>query len=147
MGVELKDERPEKLLGSVERPRTSRPRAGLRICGLPPAFRMVALYPSPRNLVSVGAPAPPGGRIHHVYFDRSGLPDLEPFIRFEPPATGRVYDVRGKVLIELGGEYRKVVSYDEVPVILCCCSFLPHGTWVPHFLRFRTIVLLRIWIY
>jgi penicillin-binding protein 1A len=56
--------------------------------------------------------------IHHVYFDRSGLPDLEPFIRFEPPTTGRVYDAQGKVLIELAGEYRKVVSYDEVPVIL-----------------------------
>jgi penicillin-binding protein 1A len=56
--------------------------------------------------------------IHHVYFDRSGLPDLDPFIRFEPPTTGRIYDARGKVLIELAGEYRKVVSYDEVPVIL-----------------------------
>ena len=56
--------------------------------------------------------------IHHVYFDRSGLPDLDPFIRFEPPTTGRVYDARGKVLIELAGEYREVVSYDEVPVIL-----------------------------
>ena len=55
---------------------------------------------------------------HHVYFDRSGLPDIEPFIRFEPPTTGRIYDARGKVLIELAGEYRKVVSYDEVPVIL-----------------------------
>ena len=64
-----------------------------------------------------------------------------------PPTTDRVYDARGKVLIELGGECRKVVSYDEVPVILRCCSFLPHGTWVPHFLCFRTIVLLRIWIY
>jgi len=54
----------------------------------------------------------------HVYFDRSSLPDIEPFIRFELPTTGRVYDARGKVLIELAGEYRKVVSYDEVPVIL-----------------------------
>ncbi len=29
------------------------------------------------------------GLVHHVYFDRSGLPDLEPFIRFEPPTIGR----------------------------------------------------------
>ena len=56
--------------------------------------------------------------IRHVYFDRSGLPDIEPFIRFEPPTTGKVYDARGKVLIELAREYRRVVSYDEVPVIL-----------------------------
>ena len=60
----------------------------------------------------------PGAVIHYVYFDRTGLPDLEPFIRFEPPTTGRVYDAQGKVLIELAGEYRKVVSFDEVPPIL-----------------------------
>ena len=58
------------------------------------------------------------GLIRHVYFDRSGLPDIEPFIRFEPPTTGKVYDAQGKVLIELAREYRRVVSYDEVPVIL-----------------------------
>ena len=60
----------------------------------------------------------PAGLVHHVYFDRSGLPDLEPFIRFEPPTIGEVYDARGKVLIELAREYRRVVSYDEVPPIL-----------------------------
>jgi len=26
--------------------------------------------------------------VYHVYFDRSGMPDLESFIRFEPPTTG-----------------------------------------------------------
>ena len=51
------------------------------------------------------------GFIRHVYFDRSGLPDIEPFIRFEPPTTGKVYDARGKVLIELAREYRRVVSF------------------------------------
>ena len=61
---------------------------------------------------------PAAALIHYVYFDRSDLPDLDPFIRFEPPTTGRVYDARGEVLIELAGEYRKVVSYDEVPTIL-----------------------------
>jgi len=58
------------------------------------------------------------GVVHHVYFDRSGLPDLEPFIRFELPRIGEIYDDRGKVLIELAREYRRVVSYDEVPLIL-----------------------------
>jgi penicillin-binding protein 1A len=58
------------------------------------------------------------GFIHHVYFNRSGLPDIERFIRFEPPTTGTVYDARGQVLIELAREYRRVVSYDEVPVIV-----------------------------
>src|SRR6185369_1522958 len=58
------------------------------------------------------------GLAHHIYFDRSGVPDLEPFIRFELPTTGKVYDARGTVLIELAREYRQIVSYEEVPPIL-----------------------------
>jgi penicillin-binding protein 1A len=56
--------------------------------------------------------------VYHVYFDRSGLPDLEPFIRFAPPSTGLVYDAHGRILIELARQYRHVVTYDEVPPIL-----------------------------
>ena len=55
---------------------------------------------------------------HHIYFDRSGVPDLEPFIRFELSTTGKVYDARGTVLVELAREYRQIVSYEEVPPIL-----------------------------
>jgi penicillin-binding protein 1A len=58
------------------------------------------------------------GVVRYVYFDRNDLPNIEPFIRFEPPAIGEVFDDRGKVLIELAREYRRVVSYDEVPLIL-----------------------------
>ena len=29
------------------------------------------------------------GMVHHIYFDRSGVPDLERFIRFELSTTGR----------------------------------------------------------
>ena len=56
--------------------------------------------------------------VHHVYFDRSNLPDLESFLRFEPPTTGVVRDLHGLVLIELAREYRQVVTYDEVPLIV-----------------------------
>jgi penicillin-binding protein 1A len=59
-----------------------------------------------------------GGLVHHIYVDRSGVPDLEPFIRFELPTIGKVYDARGTVLVELAREYRQVVSYEEVPPIL-----------------------------
>ncbi|MBI5016000.1 MAG: transglycosylase domain-containing protein [Deltaproteobacteria bacterium] len=55
---------------------------------------------------------------HHVYFDHAGVPDLESFIRFEPPTTGVVRDAHGNVLIALAREYREVVTYDEVPLIL-----------------------------
>jgi penicillin-binding protein 1A len=56
--------------------------------------------------------------IRYVYFDRNDLPDIKSFIRFEPPTIGEVFDDRDKVLIELAREYRRVISYDEVPVIL-----------------------------
>ena len=56
--------------------------------------------------------------VHRVYLDRSGVPDLEPFIQFQPPSTGVVRDAQGRTLIELAREYRQVVSYDEVPPIL-----------------------------
>ena len=58
------------------------------------------------------------GFVHYIYFDRSGIPDLEPFIRFELSTTGRVYDAQDTVLAEMAREYRRVVSYDEVPPIL-----------------------------
>ena len=61
---------------------------------------------------------PPAALVQHVYFDRSGLPDLGPFIRFETPTIGQVTDARGNLLIEVAREYRRKVSYDEVPPIL-----------------------------
>ena len=61
---------------------------------------------------------PAGGLVYHIYFDRRGLPDLDPFIRFELSRIGQVHDTRGTVLVELAREYRRVVSYDEVPAVL-----------------------------
>ena len=77
-----------------------------------------------RGMVCVTASAllllllPGAGLVRHIYFDRTELPDLEPFIRFELPTVGQVYDTNGKVLVELAREYRRVVPYDEVPPIL-----------------------------
>jgi penicillin-binding protein 1A len=56
--------------------------------------------------------------VHHVYFDRSDLPDLAPFVLFQPPTTGEVRDARGQVVIQLAREYRRVVTYDEVPLVV-----------------------------
>lgn len=58
------------------------------------------------------------GIVHHIYFDRSGLPDLDAFLRFEPETTGEIRDDRDGVLIELAREYRRVVSYEQIPLIL-----------------------------
>ena len=78
------------------------------------ARRAVRLVVPPLALLLLLAAAP----LHHVYFDRSGLPDLESFLHFEPPTIGVIYDDGGKVLIELAREYRRVISYEEIPNIL-----------------------------
>lgn len=59
-----------------------------------------------------------GAAAHHLYLDLSDVPDLEPFVRFEPPTIGEVSDARGEVLIELAREYRRILEYDEVPPIV-----------------------------
>ena len=56
--------------------------------------------------------------VHRIYFDRSNLPSLDGFYEFQPPTTGEVRDAQGQVLIELAREYRRVVTYDEVPPVL-----------------------------
>jgi len=47
--------------------------------------------------------------IHYLRFDRTNLPDLETFNRFEFPTIGHVYDVNGQTLVEMvaiASEYR-----------------------------------------
>ena len=61
---------------------------------------------------------PPLALVHHVYFDRRDLPELAPFVLFQPPTTGEVTDARGEVVIQLAREYRRVVTYDEVPLVV-----------------------------
>jgi penicillin-binding protein 1A len=56
--------------------------------------------------------------LHHVKYDRSDLPHIEPLVRFEPPTIGHLYDARGELVLELAREYRWVVRYPEIPVTL-----------------------------
>ncbi len=56
--------------------------------------------------------------LFYVNCDRSDLPDLDGFIRFEPPTTGHIYDTNGHVLIELGKERREIIQYAEIPDVL-----------------------------
>jgi len=55
---------------------------------------------------------------HHLYFDRTNLPDIEPLARFEFPAIGCVYDANGRPLIELAREYRRITKYEDLPHIV-----------------------------
>lgn len=54
----------------------------------------------------------------HVHFDRTNLPDIEPFTRFEFPSIGHVYDANGQPLIELAREYRRIAKYEDIPPIV-----------------------------
>jgi penicillin-binding protein 1A len=56
--------------------------------------------------------------IHYVYFDRTALPDIEPFARFEFPAIGTVYEANGQPLIELATEHRRLTNYEDIPRIV-----------------------------
>ena len=58
------------------------------------------------------------GVVHYIYFDRTNLPDLEAFTRFELPTIGHVYDVNGRPFIEMASEYREITTYEDVPPIL-----------------------------
>ena len=55
---------------------------------------------------------------HHLYFDRTNLPDIETFARFEFPEIGYVYDTNGLPLIELAREYRRITRYEDLPTIV-----------------------------
>jgi penicillin-binding protein 1A len=58
------------------------------------------------------------GGIRYIYFDRTDLPDLEAFSRFELPTIGHVYDVDGRPFIEMASEYREITTYEDVPPIV-----------------------------
>jgi penicillin-binding protein 1A len=54
----------------------------------------------------------------YVNFNRTNLPDLDGFIRFEPPTMGHIYDATGRALIELGRERRDIIRYEEIPDVV-----------------------------
>ena len=56
--------------------------------------------------------------IFYVSYNRTNLPDLEPFLRFEPPTMGHIYDANGHILIELGRERREIIEYKDIPDVL-----------------------------
>lgn len=64
----------------------------------------------PVTLVAIG--------LYHVYFCRTSLPDIEPFIRFEFPTIGHVYDLNDQPFIEMAREYRRNVKYEDIPPIV-----------------------------
>lgn len=56
--------------------------------------------------------------IRYIYFDRTNLPDLQAFIRFDLPTIGHVYDVNGRPLIEMASEHRQITRYEDIPPVV-----------------------------
>jgi penicillin-binding protein 1A len=56
--------------------------------------------------------------LHHVYYDRTNLPDIGPFIRFEFSTIGHIHDANGQPLFELAKEYRRNIRYEDIPPVL-----------------------------
>src|SRR4030067_517513 len=52
---------------------------------------------------------------HHVYFDRTNLPDIGSFTRFELPTIGHLYATHGQPLIELPKEDRRSMPHEGIP--------------------------------
>lgn len=81
-----------------------------------PRWRRVIVYPFlcvafiTVSLVAIG--------FYHIYFDRTNLPDIGPFIRFEFPAVGHIYDANGETLIKLARECRQNIKYEDIPPIV-----------------------------
>jgi penicillin-binding protein 1A len=68
--------------------------------------------------VVVGLALAVTGTLYHIYFNRQDLPDAGPFMRFEFPAVGHVYDTNGQPLIELAREYRAITQYADIPPVV-----------------------------
>ena len=47
---------------------------------------------------------------HHIYFDRTNLPDIGPFARFEFPTIGHIYDANDQPLVEVARQYRRITE-------------------------------------
>jgi len=56
--------------------------------------------------------------ITYISYNRTDLPDLDAFLRFEPPTIGHIYDANGHILIELGRERREIIQYKSIPDVL-----------------------------
>ena len=54
---------------------------------------------------------------HHIYFDRTDLPDIGPFARFEFPSIGHIYDANGQPLGEVG-MHRQITEYEDIPPVV-----------------------------
>jgi penicillin-binding protein 1A len=56
--------------------------------------------------------------LHYIYFDRTDLPEIEQFAKFEFSTIGHVYDLNSQPLAEMSREHRRITRYEEIPAIV-----------------------------
>jgi penicillin-binding protein 1A len=69
-------------------------------------------------LITLTIAAVAGIGFYHIFLDRTNLPDLEPFVRFDFPTIGHVYDINGQPLIEMATEHRWISRYEDIPPVV-----------------------------
>lgn len=55
---------------------------------------------------------------HHVFYNRSNLPDIRMIVNFDPPTVGTIYDKNGKIIINLAKEFRWISKPEEIPKVI-----------------------------
>jgi penicillin-binding protein 1A len=55
---------------------------------------------------------------YHIYLNRTNLPDIGPFARFEFSTIGHIYDANDQPLAEVARQYRRITRYDDIPPII-----------------------------
>src|SRR3989344_767205 len=56
--------------------------------------------------------------IYYVYFNRNGLPSIDPLVKFDTPSIGAIYDAKGRPVVYLAHEYRWIVGYEKISPIM-----------------------------
>lgn len=69
-------------------------------------------------ITSLGVAVVSARQLSVIYEGRENLPDLEPFMRFDFPTTGHIFDANSELLVELADEYRDIARYDEIPPVV-----------------------------
>lgn len=86
--------------------------------------------------------------IYFFYIDRSNMPDIKPFIEFEPPIIGLITDSQDQIVIELAQDsiYRRMLNYDQIPPVVrnAILSAEDSGFFSPYWARHHGIDYLAV---
>lgn len=55
---------------------------------------------------------------YYVYWDKNDLPTINPLVQFSLPSITEVKDTNGITLAEFATEYRKIITYQDIPLVV-----------------------------